>query len=97
MVAARCVPIALGSDIGGSIRIPATFNGITGFKPTPQRISAKGMNDSRLCEFNFNSGHFKPAAGPLAHTVEDCISLFKLQCRKDAHLGDPFIPPVPFN
>lgn len=34
LVASRCVPIALGTDIGGSIRIPATFLGIYGFKPT---------------------------------------------------------------
>ena len=34
LVSARCAPIAIGSDIGGSIRIPATFNGIVGFKPT---------------------------------------------------------------
>lgn len=34
LVASRCVPIAIGSDIGGSIRVPATFNGIVGFKPT---------------------------------------------------------------
>ena len=34
LVAARCVPIAIGSDIGSSIRIPAAFNGVYGFKPT---------------------------------------------------------------
>ena len=34
LVASRCVPIALASDVGSSIRIPAHFNGIYGFKPT---------------------------------------------------------------
>ena len=34
LVASRCVPLGIGTDIGGSIRIPAAFNGIVGFKPT---------------------------------------------------------------
>lgn len=42
LVAARCVPFAIGTDIGGSIRCPSAFTGIYGFKPTPQRISYKG-------------------------------------------------------
>jgi Asp-tRNA(Asn)/Glu-tRNA(Gln) amidotransferase A subunit family amidase len=35
LVASRCVPFAIGTDIGGSIRSPASCSGIIGFKPTP--------------------------------------------------------------
>jgi Asp-tRNA(Asn)/Glu-tRNA(Gln) amidotransferase A subunit family amidase len=39
LIAAKCIPLALGNDIGGSIRVPCAFNGIRGFKPTPERVS----------------------------------------------------------
>jgi Asp-tRNA(Asn)/Glu-tRNA(Gln) amidotransferase A subunit family amidase len=39
LVSSNCVPIAIGTDIGGSIRMPAHINGITGFKATGFRVS----------------------------------------------------------
>lgn len=42
LLAANCVPLALGTDIGGSIRIPASCTGIYGYKPTPARVSYIG-------------------------------------------------------
>ena len=96
-MSARCVPLALGSDVGGSIRIPATFNGVTGFKPTQTRISYKGACDARLSDYTPNSAHLMAVGGPLAHSVNDCLEVFKIQCTKDQHLRDPNIAPVPYN
>jgi aspartyl-tRNA(Asn)/glutamyl-tRNA(Gln) amidotransferase subunit A len=62
-VAARLVPAALGSDTGGSIRMPAHFCGVTGLKPTNGRVSrANAMPLS----------HSLDTVGPLARTAQDC-------------------------
>ncbi len=42
LVAAKCVPLSYGTDIGGSIRIPCHFTGIMGIRPTPWRVSMRG-------------------------------------------------------
>jgi Asp-tRNA(Asn)/Glu-tRNA(Gln) amidotransferase A subunit family amidase len=45
LVAARCVPLAIGTDIGGSVRGPAVYNGVRGFKSSGFRTSYQGHSN----------------------------------------------------
>lgn len=65
-VAYGLAPAAIGSDTGGSVRIPAAWNDLVGLKTTSGRLSLKGVVP--LCE-RFDT------VGPLAKSVEDCALL----------------------
>jgi amidase len=87
-VAAGMSPLGLGSDAGGSIRLPAHFCGIAGIKPTSGRTP--------------RTGHFPPMGGildniwqigPLARRVEDLVLALPILCGAD--FVDPTIAPVP--
>ncbi|PSH70926.1 amidase [Phyllobacterium brassicacearum] len=55
--------IAIGSDTGGSVRIPAALNGVVGFKPTAKRVPLRGA---------FPLSPSLDSVGPLARSVADC-------------------------
>jgi aspartyl-tRNA(Asn)/glutamyl-tRNA(Gln) amidotransferase subunit A len=61
-LAARLVPLAVGTDTGGSIRIPAGFCGVMGLKPTHGRLSAQGV---------WPLAPSLDSVGPLARTPDD--------------------------
>ncbi|MCC6469324.1 MAG: amidase [Alphaproteobacteria bacterium] len=67
-VAARMVAGSLGSDTGGSIRMPAAFCGIVGMKPTYGLVSRYGA-----MPLSFSQDHI----GPLTRTVEDCALMLQ--------------------
>jgi Asp-tRNA(Asn)/Glu-tRNA(Gln) amidotransferase A subunit family amidase len=86
-IAAGCSAGGVGSDGGGSIRVPAHFCGICGLKPTPGRIPS--------------TGHFPPGAGafswigvvgPMARTIADVRSLFEVVAGPDP--GDALSAPI---
>ena len=66
-VAAGYGALGLGTDIGGSVRIPAHFCGVQSLKPTPGKLSLRGTED----ELQFSHIAIADAAGPLARTVAD--------------------------
>jgi aspartyl-tRNA(Asn)/glutamyl-tRNA(Gln) amidotransferase subunit A len=81
-VAARLTFAALGSDTGGSIRMPAHFCGVTGFKTTVGLISRAGaMPLSQSLD----------TVGPLAQTVEDCALLVGLMAGADPEDPDHLV------
>ncbi len=77
-VAARMVPCAIGTDTGGSVRLPAAWCGITGLKTTIGRISTYGV---------LPLSQTLDTPGPMARSVEDCALL--LQVMQGADPRDP--------
>lgn len=84
-VASGMVPLATGSDAGGSIRIPAAYSGCFGFKPTYGRIPF-GPVDRLLMTRTWNMG-------PIARTVKDAA--LHLDCTAGYHPTDPQSLPKP--
>src|SRR5438094_4874846 len=87
-IAAFCSAGGIGSDGGGSVRIPAHFCGISALKPTPGRVSAAGHFPVIA-----NPGGLLGVAGPMAPTAQDFKLLFSVLAGYDSQ--DPFSAPVP--
>ena len=71
---------AIGTDTGGSIRIPSALNGLVGFKPTARRVPLDGVLP---LSFTLDS------AGPIAKTVADCALLDQVLAAEDSGVPVP--------
>ena len=87
-IAAGCSAGGVGSDGGGSVRVPAHFCGICGLKPTPGRIPSTGHFPSGAGAFSWIG-----VVGPMARTIGDVRLLFEVMAGPDA--GDALSAPVP--
>jgi aspartyl-tRNA(Asn)/glutamyl-tRNA(Gln) amidotransferase subunit A len=85
-VAARFNYAALGSDTGGSIRLPASACGVTGIKPTQTRVSRYGAMPLSFSHDN---------VGPLARTARDCARILSVIAGRDPHDPTSSDEPVP--
>jgi len=86
-IAAGMSAAGLGSDSGGSVRIPAHFTGICSLKPTPGRIPGRGHLPPCVGPFQILG-----AIGPMARTIADVTMLFNLLSGQDS--TDPASAPV---
>jgi aspartyl-tRNA(Asn)/glutamyl-tRNA(Gln) amidotransferase subunit A len=85
-VAARFTFAALGSDTGGSIRLPASANGVSGIKPTQTRVSRYGV-----MPLSFSADN----VGPLARTARDCARIMSVIAGHDPRDPTSADMPVP--
>jgi amidase len=87
-IAACLSPIGIGSDSGGSIRVPAHFCGVAGLKPTSGRVPATGA-------LNLPGGlsDYRSQIGPMARCVDDLALAFPILAGEDGH--DSAVIPMP--
>ena len=84
IIASGASPCGLGSDIGGSIRLPAFFNGVFGHKPSPGLVSNAGQYPEPEA-----GAEALLATGPLARRAEDLWPLLRALAREPTRLNGP--------
>jgi fatty acid amide hydrolase len=89
-IAAGMSPLGLGTDIGGSIRIPAHFCGVVGFKPTLDRWSNRGSRTALPGQELVRS-----QLGAMARSTADIAMLWRALDPRELAAGDPLVSPLP--
>ncbi|CAL8253514.1 unnamed protein product [Merluccius merluccius] len=84
--------LGIGTDIGGSIRIPCSFSGICGLKPTSKRLSTKGISSCTKGQTSVLS-----CVGPMARDVDSLALCMQALLSEHMFTLDPTVPPIPFN
>lgn len=93
LVALRGSLLAVATDIGGSIRVPASFCGVYGFKPTSYVLPLQGFtgDDGYAAELNILA-----STGPLGVSLRDLDLFVSVLKASQPHLQDPNLVPIPW-
>lgn len=91
LIALRGSPAGFGTDIGGSVRIPAGFNFLYGLRPSAGRIPYQGAANSMD-----GQGSILSVIGPLAPTARSLVLLFKAVLSQQPWLYDPLALELPW-
>ncbi|KAI7265739.1 amidase [Hortaea werneckii] len=91
LIAMRGSPLGIGTDVGGSIRIPAMCNGLVGVKPSHGRVPYAGQEAGSLP--GSSKLGIEATAGPIARTVRDCELLLRVVGDASPWLFDPDVLP----
>ncbi|NXS79946.1 VDHAP protein, partial [Erpornis zantholeuca] len=83
--------LGIGSDVAGSIRLPSSFCGLCGLKPTGNRISSPGCSDSPSVLT------VTGMLGPMARDVDSLALCMKALLCQEMFQLDPTVPPIPFD
>ncbi|KAF2785897.1 amidase [Melanomma pulvis-pyrius CBS 109.77] len=91
LIGIRGSPLGFGTDIGGSIRIPAAFNGLYGIRPSVGRLPYEGMANSMDGQNSVLS-----VVGPLATSIPSLRLVFKALLAQKPWLHDPLVHELPW-
>ncbi|RDL36985.1 putative glutamyl-tRNA(Gln) amidotransferase subunit A [Venustampulla echinocandica] len=91
LISLKGSPVGLGTDIGGSIRIPAAFNGLYGIRPSSGRLPYGGMSNSMDGQNTILS-----VTGPLATSIGALRLTIKAVLSQSPWLHDPLVAEIPW-
>lgn len=91
LVALRGSPLTPSTDIGGSIRAPAAFNGLYGIRPSADRVPKRGMKSVESGQLNI-----RVSCGPVSHSMADIKLLTQVLTNWPQARHDPTCMPVPW-
>lgn len=92
LIALHGSPLGLGTDIGGSVRVPSAFNGLWGMRPSMHRIPYEGAANSFIGQHTVYS-----VIGPLTHSHDGLVLFMKAVLGQRPWEMDPILVAMPFN